>query len=257
MRNGIPPGLLEAKSETVARRKRVVPLTFYGKPLNLARNMPPGDAVYGDPTAVTELFKEFGEWYRLFAADLGTVADKAIDMNKQIGAFHERMLLVNVGTIGISVSALISLGAKVSTNASGKNIFVYCVAPAWVLLFLSVWTCRNVMAFTLRINREILKDWAKRLEVYYIQQALRSANKLSKALSGTVRIDSTPHDVSVLFAGFAKSIEDTFAQQRNELLVDVTKSDSLQLKRQSIIAAWSMQIGLVLLCIAAIRLFLM
>lgn len=148
--------------------------------------MPPeGDQDFGDPAAVTGLFKEFNEWHRLFAEDLGTVADKAMELNKQISSFHERQLLVNIGIIGISVSALISLIAKISANTAAKHIFVSYVAPAWVLLFVSVWTCRNVMAFTLRINRAILQDWAKRIENYHLQQVARSVTKLSKALQGT------------------------------------------------------------------------
>ena len=97
----------------------------------LIHNVPPeGDQIFGDPAAVTGLFKEFNEWYRLFAQDLGTAADKAIDLNKDIASLHERLLLINIGTIGISLSALISLGGRITGNLTARHIFVWYVAPA-------------------------------------------------------------------------------------------------------------------------------
>jgi hypothetical protein len=214
------------------------------------------DQIFGDPAIVAPLFKEFNEWHRLFAEDLDTVTEKAVEMNKQIGAFHERQLLVSIGTIGISLSALISLGTKISINPAAKHIFVFYVAPAWVLLFMCVWACRNVMAFTLRINKAILEEWANRLETYHLQQVTRSVTKLSKAVHGTVIMDSTPRDLSAVFADLAKLVTEQFAQQKHTMLGVAAKSDAAQLMWQSRIAVWTMFIGLSLLCIAAIKLFL-
>jgi hypothetical protein len=224
----------------------------------LTHTVPPeGDQIVGDPAAVTGLFKEFNEWYRLYVQHLGTVADKAIDLNKDIAAFHERLLLVNIGTIGISLSALISLGGRIAGNLTARHILVWYVAPAWVLLFLSVGLCRNVMAFALRINKAILTDWMKRLESYHLQQVARSVTKLSAALHGTVTIGSTPQNVSTIFADLAKALQEQVANDQQALLAAVTKADALQLKWQSRAAGWVMLIALILLCAAAIKLFLL
>jgi len=130
-------------------------------------------------------------------------------------------------------------------------------SPGAVLLFLSVVLCRNVMAFVPRINKAILTDWMKRLEGYHLQQVARSVTKLSTALHGTVTIGSTPQNVSTMFADLAKTLQEHVENNREALLAAVTKADELQLKWQSRAAGWAMGVALILLCIAAIKLFLL
>jgi hypothetical protein len=217
----------------------------------------PENNLFGDPATLKELYAEFHEWYRQYVEGLGRVADKSIELNKQISAFHERLLLVALGTIGISLSALVSLGSRISASLAGRQTFLHYVAPAWILLLLSALASRNVMAFTQRVNRAILQDWAKRVDTYNVQQVVRSLGKLSKAISGTITIESKVQDISAVFAELGKSAQETIDQQKNLSLATETASDARQFKWQSRVAMWSMQVALVLLCVAAIRLFLL
>jgi hypothetical protein len=184
------------------------------------------------------------------------VAEKAVDLNKDISSFHERLFLIALGTVGLSVTALISLGPKFSSSPAARLTFIHYVAPAWILLLLSAWASRNVMMFMLRINKGILEEWMKRIDSYHLQEVGISISKLSKALSGKIVVESKLQDVSALFGEAGKAIREA-ANQNIPPLKSTLEADQKRSKRRSVIAVWSMQIALVLLGIAAIRLFLL
>src|SRR4029077_18963565 len=215
------------------------------------------EKVYGDPVKVGGLLQEFFEWYRLYITDAGMVVDKVTEFHKQISSFHERLLLVALGTVGISVSALISLVPKIPTTPATKLTFVFCVAPAWILLLISALTSRNVMAYTLRINRALLEDWSKRVDGYHVQRVVQSLTKLANAVSGTVNVGSNAQDVSASLLEARKNVQEAMEKQKDISLPSFISFDANHMKWQSKIAVWAMQLALVLLCVAAIRLFLL
>ena len=75
-----------------------------------------------------------GEWADITAKAL----DTALEANKQLSAFYERLLLLNTGTIGVSVSALLSFGSKAGSLGHAKYFIVVFVSLAWALLLLSI-----------------------------------------------------------------------------------------------------------------------
>ena len=232
-------------------------LTFVKRESTLACNMPPEDGkISGDPAVVSQLFRDFFELYRQWLDRLAAVTDRAMEVNKQIISLNERLMLLNLGTIGISVSALISLGTKVASNPAARHAFVRYVAPSWVLLLLSAMMCRNVMVFTIGANRKLLEDWTQRVTSFNIVQMQRSVLKMSKALTGTITVNSVSHDVSAMFAETAKEAENVLEQLKKGPGPPVTPFDNRASKWQARLSVLFMQIALILLCIAAIKLFL-
>jgi hypothetical protein len=183
------------------------------------------------------------------------LTDKGFDLNKQVSSFHERLMLMDIGMLGISISALISLGTRFASNPAARHTFVWYVAPSWVLLLLSVTACRNVMAFCIEGNRVMLQNWAVKLESYNLQQLYRTVTKLAANLSGSVTIDNAPRNVSTMFSDSAKLVQ-TALENQNKTPAPTSSAGSNYSKWQSKIAVLSMQIALVLLGVAAIKLFL-
>jgi hypothetical protein len=219
--------------------------------------MPPEEGhVHGDPNIAPQVFRDFFELYRGFIEQVGVITDKAMDVNKQVSSFHERLMLVDFGTIGISVSALISLTSKISTNPAARHTFAQYVAPAWVLLLASTMMCRNVMALTVGANRKMLEEWSQKVGSYNIVQAMRTLMKMSNTLSGVITVDSESRDVSAYFADEAKKVQ-VFLQEQAKIPVPSLSAIEQPGKWQSRLAVITMQIALILLGVAAIKLFLL
>jgi len=215
-----------------------------------------GINISGDPAVLKELFAEFNQWYRYYLESVATMTEKAMNFNQQVSSFHERLLLIALGTIGISLSAMISFAAKLSTDPSARKVFIHWVAPAWILLILSAVMSRNVMAFVLRINRALFTEWQKVVNNYHVNQIGLSLTKMSKHVTGALTVDSKPRPVAEIFEELSRNAQHTFDVAKAASLELVIRSDSKQLKYQGVISVWSMQIALVLLCVAAIRFFL-
>jgi len=211
----------------------------------------------GDPAVAAKLFDEFFEKYRHWTEQFSHITDKSIELNKQVFSFHERLLLLSLGTIGISVSALLALVPKLSASPVAKQVFTHYVAPSWVLLLLSAMMCRNVMAATIEANRRMLEDLTRKIWSYNLNQVQRTLSHMSKAFTGAVTVDSVTKDAPTMFGEKASEVRGFVQQIQQEqpnaktLSVETTAS-----KWQSRLSVVLMQVALVLLCIAAIKFFL-
>jgi hypothetical protein len=113
------------------------------------------------------------------------------------------------------------------------------------------------MAYTVESNRKMLEDWTRRVGGYNIVQAMRSLVKMSQVLTGTITVNSEPHDASAYFSDQAKKIQGLLEEQANAPGPFLTSIQNLAGKWQSRLAVIAMQIGLIFLGIGAIRLFLL
>ena len=163
--------------------------------------------VHGDPVRIAALFKEYSQFHRQYVDAYGAVVDKSVDLNNQISLLHERLMLIALGTIGISLSALVSFGSKMSGNPVAKLTFVHYVAPGWVLLFVAAITSRNVMSFVVRINKVLIRIGLVTWMATTFDRLFYHLNRFAKTVSGTVTIESATQDVSTLLTELAKSTQ--------------------------------------------------
>jgi len=221
----------------------------------------PIESIVGDPAKVRDLLKEFREVYRQYIDDTSARLDKAIELNKMVFAFHERLLLINIGTIGLSVTAVTSLTSKYSISSlPGGHTFLWLLGTAWMVLLVSTFLCRAVMTGTLQANKSIFAYWSSLSSSFNSQLIMLSLRKLSGALQGKITIESVQHDVSEFFDKSAAAIEEIVSKDTKERLDKIVSSGSGAgegvVKNYSAVAIFSMQLGLVLLCVAAIKFFL-
>lgn len=212
--------------------------------------------IQGDPAIVSSTFREFHAVFDSLVDQLGKVMDKAIDVNKQAVALHERMMLLSLGTIGVSVSAIVSLGARtVGSTTAVKLAFMHYIAPSWVLLLLSALACRNAMVNTINANSKLLQDWSRRVQSNILSKMSPLLAKLSKAVTGTVMVNGTAQDVSDRMTNLLKELL-TVVDELNKPDIAVVPTVQRSTKINSFLSVLCMQIGLVLLCIGAIKFLL-
>jgi hypothetical protein len=187
------------------------------------------------------------------------VVDKGFDFNKQISAFHERLTLVSFGTLSLSITALTGLIPKIAGASFPRHPFVKFVVPAWILIFVSIVFSRAVMGHILVANRQLMDQWKGLGDTHNIKQLSRSISELSQKASGTVVVDGKEQPAADTLAGFAKSL-DSFIHVPTDLEVaqvgKAAKRTAKSVKWLSSMAVLSLEAALILLGIAAIKLFL-
>jgi hypothetical protein len=208
----------------------------------------------GDPAIVAERAREIYEAYDKAIATGVEICAKAVEQNKHISAFQERLLLLALGTVGLSVTALVSLSTKFETPVA-RSAFTHFVAPAWVLLLVSSWASRNAMAYLIRLNNAILKNVERETRRCDVNRMKRALTRMEGAAKGKIVVEDKVQDISAVLRDAVKSLEE-MTSDNHEALKSETEADSKRLRRVSRIGVWAFQLGLVLLCIAAIKLVL-
>jgi hypothetical protein len=208
------------------------------------------------PQALTADFREKAGELLDYTAK---VVDKCFDFNKQISAFHERLTLVSFGTLSLSITALTALIPKVAGASFPRHSFVKFVIPACILLFVSIVFSRAVMGHILVANGQLLNQWKGFGDAHNIKQLALSVTELSQKVSGTVVVDGKEQAAADTFVGVAKQLDSYVhipTDQDLEQLVKATERTRKSVKWLSSIAVLSLEAALILLGIAAIKLFL-
>jgi len=80
--------------------------------------------VFGESQSAGDAFRQFHERYRYYIDQNGALTEKTFELNKQIISLYERLLLIAVGTIGLSITAFITLAGKFPSHVS-RHAFVW------------------------------------------------------------------------------------------------------------------------------------
>jgi hypothetical protein len=202
--------------------------------------------------AVLAVFKQYHESYQRYLTCLASQVDRNVDTNKQIAAFYERLLLLDLGTIAISVTALASLIAHLTEGRHlPKGTFISLIIPAWFLLLASAFLCRHIMSLTIQANSGLQHQWAHAVSLYNFGEMSKQLTSLSTVLDGTMRIGEEEHEISKFFKSQAQSINNSAAKIETPKPPETSSS-----QRYGAVAMGFMQLALILLCISAIRLLL-
>jgi hypothetical protein len=206
-----------------------------------------------------DLTADFHEKAGAFLDYATKTVDKGFDLNKQISAFHERLTLVSFGTLSLSITALTALIPKVAGASFPRHSFVKFVIPAWILLFVSIVFSRAVMGHILVASRQLLDQWKGLGEAHTVKGLVRAVTELSQKVSGTTVVDGKEQAVADTLADVAKKL-DSYIHVPTDLDVEKVRKaaerTAKSVKWLSTVAVLSLEAALVLLGIAAIKLFL-
>jgi len=206
-----------------------------------------------------ELFNEFRDKHGAFIDHFAAVVDKGFDINKQISSLHERLMLISLGTLGLSITALTAFIPKLPGVNFPRHTFVYFVVPAWILLFVTVTCCRSVMVQVVNANKSLADQWRQQAETYNIKEIWLSLIKLSRAIPGVIQFEGKEQNAGAVFAELAAKIGECVPKDmelQTTTILEASNKLSNQIRIQSRVGMLSMQIGMLLLGIAAIKLFL-
>jgi hypothetical protein len=206
---------------------------------------------FTDPGPIPEVFRAFSESCYKFLDAHSVQVDKAFDLNKQVASFYERIMLLDVGTLALSITALTTLVARFPTAHLPRTTFLWIIVPAWSLLLFSTFGCRAVIAHTVDANKVLYDQWQKNTFQYNFVRIATLITRISNSMSGTITFDAGPQDVNQKFSEMNDSLKQILAE------LNSTKPIELEFSRRiGPLSVLSMQFGLMLLCYSAVKLLL-
>ncbi len=204
----------------------------------------------------SKLLENFRGSTREYLGFCSEAFESARDLNKQLFSFHERLLLIDLGTIGLSVTALTSVASKAAVIGWRKYLIMTLVGFAWGALLMSAFLCRAVMNDYLGANRKLYNEWlANGLELTGGSVA-NDLRRLPLAFRGTFQFQGELTDAATLFNRGAAEIQGAFNEAKRLHLENTLKTggakEGLSTAAASVHAIRYMQWALMLLAVAAL-----
>ena len=158
--------------------------------------------------------------------------------------------------MGLSVTALTSFIPRIPVTGFPKHIFLSFIVPAWAALLISAILSMSTIGHTIVANATSHSNLDKLVQTYTLRQAIVPLRKLSGVLSGSIKIGSQSRDVSAVFSELAEQVEKDLQEKDIDLAAKKSAHNQGLVKRMSQFAMLTLQVGLIMLCISAIKLFL-
>lgn len=205
-----------------------------------------------DYAKVSAMLDNLRSSMRSYMDSVTTSVEKATDVNKQFSAFHERLLLIDLGTIGLSVTALTSVASKVAMIGLWKYVVIVPVGFAWFLLLLSAFMCRKIMNIFLAANRTLYDEWRTTVFESRCEHIIQDVQKLAIVMNGAIPKEKIEEE--------AAKIRSEFAEARQAHLEKTLKmggaEETLTTAEASRLAIRFMQWALAFLAVAAMVLII-
>jgi hypothetical protein len=218
-------------------------------------DVPTPEPLTYDAAKFSQLFDNLRSSMRRYVDSLSTAFDKASDLNKQQAAFHERLLLIDLGTIGLSVTALTSVASKVAMVGFRKYLVIVLVGLAWSLLLRSTFLCSAIMLGFLAANRKLYEEWGLTVSQSNGEHITMDFQRLSLGLKGTIQMEDKAVDIATLFNNAATEIRSAFTEAKRAHIEKTLKTggatEGLSTGQKSQLAIRYMQMALMLLALAA------
>ena len=196
--------------------------------------------------------------YRTYREDSAVAFGKMTDMNKEIAAFNEKLMLLSLGTIGLSVSALITFVSRFPLVGAHKIIIIVFASTAWGMLLISASCFRSVIADCMMANKKLLYEWISTMQDVHGSAIKFHSKRVGTAFTGTLVHDGALIDPKEVFAKLAEQTETYFqsaeVQHYKNVLAQIKVQPELTGK-VSKSALVLLQVALLLLAITAIVLF--
>jgi hypothetical protein len=193
--------------------------------------------------------KSFSDWSSVANKSLET----ALDINNQISAFYERLLLFDTGIAGVSVSALLSFGSRSGVLGHTKYFVVVLVSLGWASLLLSMTLCRSIMMYIIGANKKLHRTWLH--EAVSLIGSFIGANtaRLGTAIKGTVTVEGEQVDLAEKINQLSQSTVAEFEKMKSAILADTTgEVDPSKIKTEGGRAIKYTQLAILLLGVSAI-----
>jgi hypothetical protein len=208
-----------------------------------------------DQQAAEDFVRSVGEMRRARFDNFRAVVEQCIKINENGASYFEKLLLLDGGTIALSLTLLGALATRTPGGHVPRIPFFWCVCPAWILLLASINCCRSLMASFHSINRNLVEQVSLMHSSNLALDLGHLSTKLSKNLQGEIRLETETYDISWLFGGMSSLLSKEAAEARNKINELTQLGAKVETKTAAKIATASTSVALILLCIFAVRVF--
>lgn len=208
-----------------------------------------------DKQAIADVVRGVGEMRRARFENFRAVVEQCIKINENGASYYEKLLLLDGGTIALSLTLLGALTTRTTGGHVPRIAFFCCVCPAWALLLTSIFCCRRLMASFHNINRSLVEQVSLVHSSDLATELSHLSNKLSKNLDGEIRLEEETHDISWFFGGLSTLLSREAEEGRNKISELTQRAARVEIRKAAKIATGSTFLALILLCIFAVRVF--
>jgi len=206
----------------------------------------PQNTVTLDQSRMDALYCNLQTSFRNWISELSKALDKATDLNKQVFLFYERILLIDTGTLGVSVSVTLSSTGHLSELGHIKVAVVITVILGWMFLLFSILYCRLAITYSMNANRDLFHHWRNESDKLNSLVMGSDIQRIASTFKGNLVVEGKEVDI-------AEMIKDLGGQMKTKIAeVEEGKADLSDSQRHGRWAISCMQIGLILLGIAAV-----
>lgn len=205
-----------------------------------------------------------GRWYLEISA---TLLENVIRVHENGGAFYEKLILFDVGTIALTLTFLGQLIAHLPGGHVPRHSFIWFLCPAWILLLVSIQCCVQRIVGMHNLNIILVHQVVTSLANEQIQRIRVLSTRLtslvgklviSKEEAQQIHLASHTDDNPQPLGTVLSNINDALVQAAdaenarvNDLLKKANESEG-KTRTSARIAIIATTVALLLICIFAI-----
>ena len=118
--------------------------------------------------------------------------------------------MASLGTIGLSVSALISFVSKFALTGSHKTVVVMLASIAWGMLLVAAICFRGVINECMIANKKLLFEWISTMTDVHGSAITFHSQRVGTAFTGTTIHEGAPYDPKEIFDKLADQTKALF-----------------------------------------------
>lgn len=197
-----------------------------------------------DAEGFKDCHRQFVEERRLWMQSASSRFDKLIRLNENRASFYEKLILLDGGTIALSLTLLGGFISRTPAIHLPRQSFLYLACPAWVLLLISIQGCWATIAQFNSANYFLIEQFYTFSNNYHAQLMAIQVDKLSGLVPG--------------LSALASSVRKTGSEETAKY--DALVKEAAEMYRKADlytgIATLPTTVAFILLCIFAVKMLL-
>lgn len=212
---------------------------------------PPNDDPDKEPL-LGAISEEYLQWFNSQFEQMSKLSAGFVEINKQHSSFYERLLLLDLGIIGLTVTGAVSLVPKIAASPLPDLPVFVCTLAAWAFLLFSAGCCGSVMRTTLNINTGFYERLSRYSERQFTMSLLATMRSINRSINNVAGDPKSIHEVR---AEIGKAFEAEMVYHRSALEMPFRNQNAESYKLMSMLAQIFADLGLIFLCTVAAMLF--
>lgn len=209
-----------------------------------------------DVPGFLDTYREMIEERRLYLARLQSQTQQMCAVNEQAAGFYEKLVLLDGGTIALSLTFLGSLLSRTVPYHLPRSVFASLVCPAWCFLLLSIFHSWKRISALLNINASLVAQLCLISDSFHYLWLGVLVKRMSSLTKGELSIGGEEKDFSQLFSKMGEALTDSESESKKlttliERAAEIGKTTEFNARAASVLTT----VALILLCTFAVLIF--